>query len=140
VNITISEGTKPYQIFVNGDLLFTTMLDQFDLNVTHGSLVEVYSSKSCEGQISEVVKFTDNYTSIHPNPFATSIVLRVPYSLIDQQLRLQVFDPQGKLVKEVYDSSSGMERLLNLYDLSDGLYYLTIMANDLHETHRIVKK
>ena len=47
VNVDITEGTPPFEVFVNGQSRFGTNEKNFNVNVQQGDFLEVKTAKAC---------------------------------------------------------------------------------------------
>ena len=52
--VTMTKGTAPYTIKVNNEIIKITSESEYSFDVLHGDVVEVYSSKACEGKFIEL--------------------------------------------------------------------------------------
>lgn len=72
--------------------------------------------------------------SVNPNPTAGDLTINMPTELTAQA---QVFDAQGKLVLDASNVSNGS--VLNLMNMTTGVYMVRITAADSVQTFRVVK-
>jgi hypothetical protein len=73
--------------------------------------------------------------SVQPNPTAGELTVNMPFELTAQ---VQVFDAQGKLVIDNAAVSNGS--VLNLSNMTTGVYMVRITAADSVQTFRVVKQ
>jgi hypothetical protein len=73
--------------------------------------------------------------SVNPNPTAGDLTINMPTELSAQA---QVFDAQGKLVLDASNVSNGS--VLNLVNMTTGVYMVRITAADSVQTFRVVKQ
>jgi len=73
--------------------------------------------------------------SVNPNPTAGELTINMPTELTAQA---QVFDAQGKLVLDASNVSNGS--VLNLMNMTTGVYMVRITAADSVQTFRVVKQ
>jgi hypothetical protein len=73
--------------------------------------------------------------SVNPNPTAGDLTINMPTELTAQA---QVFDAQGKLVLDALNVSNGS--VLNLVNMTTGVYMVRITAADSVQTFRVVKQ
>ena len=73
--------------------------------------------------------------SVNPNPTAGELTINMPTELTAQA---QVFDAQGKLVLDASNVSNGS--ILNLMNMTTGVYMVRITAADSVQTFRVVKQ
>ena len=73
--------------------------------------------------------------SVNPNPTAGDLTINMPTEMTAQA---QVFDAQGKLVLDASNVSNGS--VLNLMNMTTGVYMVRITAADSVQTFRVVKQ
>lgn len=73
--------------------------------------------------------------SVNPNPTAGDLTINMPTELTAQA---QVFDAQGKLVLDASNVSNGS--VLNLQNMTTGVYMIRITASNSVQTFRVVKQ
>ena len=73
--------------------------------------------------------------SVNPNPTAGDLTINMPTELTAQA---QVFDAQGKLVLDASNVSNGS--VLNLQNMTTGVYMVRITADNSVQTFRVVKQ
>lgn len=77
---------------------------------------------------------SDVQISIYPNPFADNIHI---YSTSINSKTLIVYDLNGKEVSR--KAFSNQEAIINLSDLTSGVYYLKVLVNDFVHYQKIIK-
>jgi hypothetical protein len=73
--------------------------------------------------------------SVQPNPTAGELTINMPTELSAQA---QVFDAQGKLVVDNTNVSNGS--VINLTNMTTGVYMVRIFADSSVQTFRVVKQ
>ncbi len=68
---------------------------------------------------------SDNRISLYPNPAKDKIVLKLS-NKTTQNSKIEVFNAEGKLVKNIEMPESEKYKTINISDLSNGTYYLKI--------------
>ncbi|MCB0629891.1 MAG: M12 family metallo-peptidase [Saprospiraceae bacterium] len=76
-------------------------------------------------------------TRLFPNPANSQFLLRLPEALT-APARLNLFDTQGRMVREELLSAGELERELQVSDLARGIYFLRLQTGDGVLTRRVV--
>jgi hypothetical protein len=104
--------------------------------------VIVTSAQGCSDQSDcEIIsavgldQFANIEMSVNPNPTAGELTINMPTELTAQA---QVFDAQGKLVIDATNVSNGS--VLNLSNMTTGVYMVRISADASVQTFRVVKQ
>ena len=66
---------------------------------------------------------------LYPNPTMTSITVSLPSGLLGDDLSLQLVDVLGRVIDE--QSIAGQQTLIDLTNFQTGLYFITIIKNDI---------
>lgn len=80
--------------------------------------------------------------TVYPNPFSDQVKIELDL-MTNERVRIDVFDLQGKLVKNVIDLEDAQKGLhvfeVDDIDLESGLYFIKVQAGDFMKTHKITK-
>jgi hypothetical protein len=95
VQVAVSSGAPPYDVYKNGQLVLQTYQSNFTLQVNHGDNIEVKSKTACEGVLAKTVDLYDTIKA-YPNPTSGVFELFVPQGI--KQLSLEVYNVQSQLV------------------------------------------
>ena len=100
------------------------------------SVSELRNSVSTESFIGE------SNVSIYPNPFSDQVKIELDL-ISDERVQIDVFDLQGKLIKNIMDRK-GVQQGHHVFDieaseLNSGLYFIKVQAGDFIETKKITK-
>lgn len=139
VDVEITEGTAPFTVFVDGAEQFQTTDTNFSIELEKAGLVEVVTSKACEGVFAKKVTSVELGTTLsaYPNPTSGSIEIEIPSARAEVVIELYNFG--GQLVsKGTYNTESG-RALLNLENLPSGIYAAKIYL-ETPEFVKIIKK
>ncbi|MGC6430615.1 MAG: right-handed parallel beta-helix repeat-containing protein, partial [Jejuia sp.] len=60
LNVTVTSGTAPFNVYVNDVKVFNTNLTSFSVPVSQGDVVKVKSDKACEGELIQSIDFYAN--------------------------------------------------------------------------------
>ncbi|SNR37849.1 Por secretion system C-terminal sorting domain-containing protein [Lutibacter agarilyticus] len=125
--IIISEGTAPFNILVNGKQVFKTSNTSFEIDVTHGDLVEVKTAIECEGVFSKNIDLIEGVLA-YPNPSKGRFQITVPYSKKD--ITVKVYNVQSQLISTKNYSVYNGKILLNIEAVPTGVYFAKIMLDE----------
>ncbi len=140
VDVEITEGTAPFTIFVDGAEQFQTTDSNFSIELTEGGLIEVATSKACEGVYAKKIKTTDilgTVLSAYPNP--TSGVFEIEIPTDKNEVTIEIYNFGGQLVsRNAYVIENGTAKL-NLVSQPSGIYAAKIYL-ETPEYIKIIKK
>jgi len=136
LHVEIESGTAPYRVNVNGILQFETNNTNFDVAVNSGDLLEVTTSKVCEGSLTKTITLYD-VSKVVPNPTDGPFDVYLPTN--DSSVEIGIYTVAGTLIsKSVYTIENGKVHL-DLGKAPAGVYFVRIQSNPL-ETIKIIKK
>lgn len=134
--VEIHSGTAPYQVNVNGVTQFETNNMNFDVAVNSGDVLEVTTSKLCEGSFTKTITLFDIVRAV-PNPTTGPFDIYLPTN--DSSVEIEIYTVNGMLIsKSVYTIENGKVHL-DLGKEPAGVYFVRIQSNPL-ETIKIIKK
>ncbi len=136
VVVEIESGTAPYQVLVNGIVQFETNNTNFDVGVAVGDLLEVKTSKLCEGTYSKEIILYDAVKAF-PNPTLGEFDLYLPTN--NESVDISIFNSEGKKISSsTYQLKNGKVHL-NIENEPSGIYFVKINSNP-GEVVQIIKK
>nr|WP_288834672.1 thrombospondin type 3 repeat-containing protein [uncultured Flavobacterium sp.] len=136
LHVEIESGTAPYQVNVNGVLQFETNNSNFDVAVNSGDVLEVSTSKLCEGTLVKTITLFDLVRAV-PNPTTGPFDIYLPTN--DTSVEIGIYTVNGILIsKSVYTIENGKVHL-DLGKEPTGVYFVKIQSNPI-ETIKIIKK
>ncbi|WP_299156376.1 thrombospondin type 3 repeat-containing protein [uncultured Tenacibaculum sp.] len=130
---SISSGTAPYNVYLNGNLINTYNVSTFNVKVQGSGVLEVKTAKSCEG----VFKTSINNIFLRENPVTDFIKLILP-SDSASNLDVLIYDVTGKTVINKKIEKQGNELSIPFSNFKSGIYILKIGA-DKTNTFKILK-
>ncbi|AMC11130.1 hypothetical protein Lupro_07645 [Lutibacter profundi] len=134
--IEIAEGTAPFIIYVNGQEVLETNSPVFNVEVKHGDLLEVKTSKSCEGVYSKTIALLEGIVA-YPNP--TSGVLEIALPVSQKEVTISLYSIHSQLIsRKVYPIINGKVQL-NIANKPTGLYIVKVQL-DKPVTLKIIKQ
>jgi hypothetical protein len=136
VDIDITQGTAPFDIYLNGEELFQTMNNSFSVDVLHGDLVEVKTNINCEGVFSKQIDLVESFIA-YPNPTRSNLTIDLPID--ENEVTIQLFNIHSQLISSKnYTLKYGKVELF-VENLPTGIYLAKVMV-DKPVTIKIVKQ
>ncbi|GEC71452.1 Por secretion system C-terminal sorting domain-containing protein [Flavobacterium flevense] len=136
LHVEIESGTAPYQVTINGVTQFETNNTSFDVAVNSGDVLEVSTSKLCEGILAKTITLFDLVRAV-PNPTPGPFDIYLPTN--DNSVEIGIYTVNGILIsKSVYTIENGKVHL-DLGKEPTGVYFVKIQSNPI-ETIKIIKK
>lgn len=136
LDISIEQGTAPYNVMVNGQPAFETFARAFSVSVQAGDYVEVISGKACEGSFSKIVEGV-LANAAFPNPTTGIFELALPGPFTE--IRIEVFSMHSQLMSSATYPVAGGKVLLDISKLPDGVYLIKPRLQN-PQTFKIVKQ
>ena len=120
VAIEITEGTAPFEVFLNGSSQFTTNQTLFDVDVNLGDMVLVKSAIACEGVYSTVISDLPNSFVAYPNPTKGSFEIAVPAEM--KEIYVELYSINSALISKGIYPVWNQRIKLNLDNQTNGTY------------------
>ncbi|WP_413999498.1 alpha-amylase family glycosyl hydrolase [Flavobacterium sp. W1B] len=137
VSVEIENGTAPYQVFVNGVVLFETASSSFSIDAQSGDFLEVKTAKACEGIYSNKIDNSLGILSLYPNPTADIFEISLPES--KSKVEIALYNVSSQLIsKQVYPVVNDKVEL-SLASQTAGIYFAKIYL-DNPKVLTIIKK
>jgi hypothetical protein len=128
VSINIEKGTAPYSIFVNGNVVSQTELSSFSVNASHGDVIEIGTSKVCEGKLSKKVYLTGEI-SAYPNPTNGGVEVNLPITT-QKEVIVKLYTIQSQLIStHSYQVKNGKVNL-SLKNQPKGIYLAKFLTKE----------
>ncbi|AUP80656.1 T9SS type A sorting domain-containing protein [Flavivirga eckloniae] len=119
--VEISEGTAPYNVFVNDEMVLQTYASAFSVDAKYGDVVEVKTSVDCEGVLTKTM---DGIVSVSPNP--TKGEFKIALSMPLKDVTVDIYNVFSQLVSsKVYPVNNGQVQL-DINGAPSGIYFATI--------------
>jgi len=135
-SIKLQSGTAPYFVKINGRDLFETHQTNFDIPVKHGDLIEVSTSKLCEGTLTQKVAIFNNLTA-YPNPTENWIEIAVPDTK-QTSILVALYNSQMQLKYQKQHEVNHQKITVDLEGFQKGLYFAKLDL-EVAETVKILK-
>ena len=74
-----------------------------------------------------------------PNPVLNQLRISIPETWQDQKVSYQVFNVNGKLVKQLIINRAGQTEVLNMQDVQKGVYTIRVSSKEGTGVHKIIK-
>ncbi len=134
--IEILEGTAPFDVFINGNVVLRTMSSTFEIEAKHGDYIEVKTDVLCEGVYAKTIQLFD-VISIYPNPSDGIFQLAIPLDL--DQVSIELYNNNSQLnSRNSYPVNNGKAQL-DFRHISTGTYYIKVLVEN-PVTLKIIKK
>ncbi|WP_228853013.1 LamG-like jellyroll fold domain-containing protein [Aegicerativicinus sediminis] len=138
VSIQITQGTAPYEIFINGQSRFETADASFSVEVNQGDLLEVTTAKNCEGVYSQLIDgLMESSVTGYPNP--TRDIFNIMAPTTKTELKVEVYTITGQVVLKGNYAVKNRRIQLNLEELPAGAYISRVYL-DTAVSLTIIKK
>ncbi|GAA3614953.1 T9SS type A sorting domain-containing protein [Flavivirga amylovorans] len=138
VAVEITEGTAPFNVFVNGEMVLQTSLQSFSVKANNGDVVEVKSSIVCEGSLNKTM---DGIAKVSPNPTEGAFEIELSMALNDD-VKVEIYNVYSQLVSsKLYPVSNGKIQI-NINEKPAGIYFsvLHVGNNNKPKVFKIIKK
>lgn len=136
LQVEIQSGTAPYQVIVNGVVQYETNNNNFDVAVKQGDLLEVKTSKICEGTFSKTITLFDAVRAF-PNPTSGEFDIYLPTN--EHVVNIEIYSVDAKLISNAnYPIENGKVHV-NIAKEPVGIYLVKIKSNP-EEIVKIIKK
>ncbi|WP_430411339.1 T9SS type A sorting domain-containing protein [Kordia sp.] len=137
-DIDFIHGTAPYTITINGEVIGTTSNSSFNFEGKNGDILEITSSKACEGKYTEILNIADMIT-LYPNPTKKMLFFSMPSSFKETNVIIQLFDINGKQVGNFTPTIQDGKTNINIESLPSGVYIVKISSVN-NQTFKIIKQ
>ena len=138
VNVDITEGTPPFEVFVNGQSRFGTNEKNFNVNVQQGDFLEVKTAKACEGVLAKLIEGSLNTSLIgYPNP--TNGIFNITTLASKDELYVEMYTLFGQLISKGNHKVIDGNIQLNLERVPAGIYISKVYLDTI-ATLTIIKK
>ncbi len=137
VTVEITEGTAPYQIYVNRKQQFETDLTTFLVDIKKGDLLEVKTAKPCEGIYLKNIDDLLDAISLYPNPTTGSFEINLPTSR--KEVAIELYNSSSQLISKATYPVINEKVYMDLGKVSSGIYFIKIYL-DTPENLTIIKK
>ncbi|WP_282055489.1 reprolysin-like metallopeptidase [Maribacter luteus] len=131
------QGSDDFTIELNNEIVQTSA-SQISLGLKKGvNVLKVYTDIPCQGVYEETI-FIDAQPFIYPNPFVASTTVFLGVYM--ENVNIEVFTMEGRLVMAGTFTVDGMELPLDMSTLTSGVYIVKFTGDRIKGTTKIVKQ
>ena len=124
VDIEMTNGTAPFNVKVNNEVVFKTFSPSFSVDVNHGDLVEVNTNIKCEGVFSKSINLIDSFIA-YPNP--TKGLVDISLSISEREVVIELYNIHSQLISsKSYPVVFGKTQL-NIENNPKGVYIAKVL-------------
>ncbi|WP_111708579.1 chondroitinase-B domain-containing protein [Lutibacter citreus] len=135
VTIDITQGSAPFNIYLNGQELFQTLNNSFSVDVVQGDLIQVKTDVNCEGIFSKKIDLFESITA-YPNPTKGKISINIPSG--KKEVIIELYNIYSQLIlSKTYTINYGKVEI-DIENMSTGIYLAKVML-DKPVTIKIVR-
>ncbi len=128
IAIEITEGTAPFEIFVNGQSQFETSTTNFSVAVQEGDLLEVKTAKPCEGIYAKSIEgVLGSNVMGYPNPTSGRFEISIPTS--SKEVSIEIYSLGGQLISKGNYTVINAKVQLDLTKETEGIYIAKVYLN-----------
>lgn len=135
-HVEVTSGTAPYNVAINGIIQFQTNETEFDVSASADDLVEITSSKDCEGLLSNGVALLNAVAFPNPSSGQFQIVIRTD----SKEINLEIYDMTSRLVSSYTCPIINGKIYVNIENEPSGIYFIKVQQSDTVNTFRVIKK
>ncbi len=140
---SIEEGTGPFEVRFNDELIQITNENVLALELVGSGLLEVTSSRLCEGSFTFDVNSIETTVFAFPNPVTSQLTIHIPNNSDTSSGKLipvRVYNIIGQLVYSNRLSMSNNKITLPFDAMAQGLYFVNVDMNNTEEILKIIKQ
>ncbi|WP_176420361.1 glycosyl hydrolase [Lutibacter flavus] len=119
VTIEMTQGTGPFDVLVNDENVINSADSKFNIEVKHGDIIHVKSSKTCEGVFSKTVDLFNEIIA-YPNPTNGQFEISTP--LDQKEVSISIYTINFNLISEKKYQVYNGKILISLEDKPSGIY------------------
>ncbi|WP_147676489.1 T9SS type A sorting domain-containing protein [Algibacter pacificus] len=123
VNVDIEQGSAPYSLIINDELMLTTNETHFEANVVHGDRVEVKSAAECQGLLSKKINMLEAVKA-YPNP--TKGRFDVYLATNKTHVNIEVYNIYSQLVSTKTYEVIGGKVHIDITNKAQGVYFVKV--------------
>ncbi len=124
----VTEGTPPFTLKKNNEVIGNFSTSRFNIPVEDGDLLTISSGLPCEGEFSKTISIPTGLIA-YPNPTRGEITI----PSLGQQSKVAVFNMAGQLVRTLEGKQT-----LSLATLGKGVYFLVVQDGNIRKPLKVV--
>lgn len=126
--IEMSQGTKPFNVYVNNVNVLQTTSQVFNIAVKHGDVIKVKTAIDCEGVFLEKINLL-NELKIFPNP--TGGIFEMTLPLNQKEVQIAIYNMQSNLISNCNYAIINGKVQISLEGKPTGIYFAKIGEGNL---------
>lgn len=132
----IDEGTPPFEVFINDELIGVTSQREFDFEILERGILKVKTAKDCEGvyekNIGDLLSTNNSELNLFllKNPVEDFIEIYVSSNIENKNVQAIIFDMTGKLVYKQVNPIVSDKITIPFSNFSKGIYILKLSIKD----------
>ncbi len=131
------QGSDLYNIELNGVVIQTTE-SEITINLKNGNnSLKVFTNLPCQGVHEESIFLSDK-PIVYPNPFVSSTNVFLGVNV--EEVNVQVFTTDGRLVLSRTYQVNGLELPLDMSIYPSGIYYIKFDGENIKGTSKVIKQ
>ncbi len=123
-SITMDQGTAPYTVFKNDQIILQTWDNIFTIPTRNGDLIEVKTAQDCEGSLIKRIGKSEQLM-FYPNPTNDYLNI-IGFSGTKNNVTVKVFNIQSQLVLILNPQIINNSIQLSLQNLPSGIYFIKL--------------
>jgi len=139
-SININTGTPPFTVVFNNEVIRVTSDNSFEVETTGSGLLEVKSSKACEGVMSKAIEGNSALrVTFSPNPVIDNLKITLGNTKLSEVV-IEVFDINGKRIlnqKTPIQNTNYIQ--VPFENFNSGIYFVKLNL-EKPEIFKIIKK
>ncbi|TGV04175.1 carbohydrate-binding protein [Flavivirga rizhaonensis] len=135
VAIDITDGTAPFDVSVNGEMVLQTSSKSFSVVANYGDSIEVKTSVACEGALTKTM---DGIVTVSPNP--TNGDFEIELSIPLKDVTVELYNVYSQLIStKTYKVNNGKIQL-DINNKPAGIYFAVVQLDKKPKVLKIMKK
>jgi hypothetical protein len=123
VTVDINEGSAPFSLIKNGEVMLTTNETHFEVDVAHGDQIEVKSAAECQGLLSEKINMMEAVKA-YPNPTKGLFDIYIPTD--KKHINIEVYNIYSQLVSTKTYEVIGGKVHIDVTNKTQGVYFVKV--------------
>ena len=127
-SVTINQGTPPFTVVFNGDTIRMTSETAFEIETLGSGILEIFSSKACEGVASKIINNNNDFNKFvaSPNPVIEDLKITLPV-IEEHQIPIQIYNIDGQLLfNEIINKGNSNEIQIPFQKFNKGVYFVRV--------------
>ena len=121
--VSVESGEAPYTVVKNGVQVFETHQTNFYVDVDHGDVIKIKSTKACQGEFLKTIDLLEDIKA-YPNPTSGIFELFIPKAL--GNISLEIYNIQSRLILSKSYTLTNGKITINIADRPKGVYFVKV--------------